>query len=82
MCRRRRRWSVSTPVVLDRYLPLAEVTNRQMAPLFVVSGNGEHEPVARSGDKFLEWNGISTPASRGTITFTFHLRNADRVEHA
>ena len=48
--------------MLDRYLPLAEVTNRQMAPLFVVSGNGEHEPVARSGDKFLEWNGISTPA--------------------
>ena len=47
--------------MLDRYLPLAEVTNRQMAPLFVVSGNGEHDSVARSGDGFLDWNGISNP---------------------
>ena len=54
--------------MLDRYLPLAEVTNRQMAPLFVVSGNGEHEPVARSGDKFLEWNGISTPAVEPSLS--------------
>ena len=67
--------------MLDRYLPLAEVTNRQMAPLFVVSGNGEHDSVARSGDVFLDWNEwLVFPTL--TMSFHMHLRNANRVEYA